>query len=106
MKKRPTDPQIIVVLRGMGGAYLLYLAWSLREAAFSEGIGFLLAMVLFALAGAALLFFSIRQLIRKDFLYSWQSPEDFDDEEEAEGEGEEPMEDAENAEEGGDGLQE
>ena len=74
-KKRPTDPQLIVVLRAVGGAYLLYLAWGLREAAFSEGIWFLLAMVLFALAGAALLFFSVRQLYRGDFLYPGQSPD-------------------------------
>ena len=65
----------------MGGAYLLYLAWSLREAAFSESIFFLLAMVLFALAGAALLFFSVRQLYHGDFLYPGQTPEDFDEEE-------------------------
>ena len=88
-KKRPADPQIIVVLRALGGAYLLYLAWSLREAAFSEGIVFLLAMVLFALAGAPLLFFSVRQLLRGDFLYSWQSQEDVQ---------EEAAEDAEEAE--------
>ena len=75
-KKRPTDPQIIVVLRAVGGAYLLYLAWGLREAAFSEGIWFLLVMVLFAVAGVALLFFSIRQLYRRDFLYPGQSPEE------------------------------
>lgn len=86
-KKRPTDPQIIVVLRAIGGAYLLYLAWGLRKAAFSEGIGYLLAMVLFALVGAALLFFSARQLYRRDFLYPWQSPEDFDEEDPAEGDG-------------------
>lgn len=93
-KKRPTDPQIIVVLRALGGAYLLYLAWGLREAAFSEGILFLLAMVFFALAGAVLLFFSVRQLYRRDFLYSWQSPEDFDEEEaEAEDPGEAKKED-------------
>lgn len=99
-KKRPADPQIIVVLRAFAGAYLLYLAWSLRGAAFSDGIGFLLAMILFALAGAALLFFSVRQLLRGNFLYSWQSPEDLN-EEDAEGQnpGGEPMGDAEKAEE-------
>lgn len=99
-KKRPADPQIIVVLRALGGAYLLYLAWGLREAAFSEGIGFLLAMVLFALAGAVLLIFSVRQLCRGDFLYSWQSPEDLDEEKaEDKGPGGEPKGDAAEAEE-------
>ena len=79
-KKHPTDPQIIVILRAVGGAYLLYLAWGLREAAFSGNLLFLLAMAVFALAGAALLFFSVRQLYRRDFLYPGQRPEDFDEE--------------------------
>ena len=79
-KKHPTDPQIIVVLRAVGGAYLLYLAWGLREAAFSGRLLYLLAMAVFALAGAALLFFSVRQLYRRDFLYPGQRPEDFDEE--------------------------
>ena len=84
-KKRPTDPQIKVVLRAIVGAYLLYLAWGLREAVLSgEGLVSLLFMVVFALAGAALLFFSVRQLYRRDFLYPGQSPEDFDREEEEE----------------------
>ena len=79
-KKHPTDPQFIVVLRAVGGAYLLYLAWGLREAAFAGHILYLLAMAVFALVGAALLFFSVRQLYRRDFLYPGQSPEDFDEE--------------------------
>ena len=79
--KKPTDPQVIVVLRVIGGAYLLYLAWGLREAAFSgRGIVYPLAMVIFAVAGALLLFFSVRKLYRRDFLYPWQTPEDFEDE--------------------------
>ena len=47
---------------------MLYLAWGLREAAFSEEKYFLylLPMVVFALVGAVLLFFSIRRLFRKD----------------------------------------
>ncbi len=77
-KKHPTDPQIIVVLRAVGGAYLLYLAWGLRQAALSSPL-YLLAAVAFALVGAALLFFSVRQLYRRDFLYPGQSPEDFDE---------------------------
>ena len=83
-KKKPTDPQIIVILRAVGGGYLLYLAWDLREAALSgENLIYLLCMAVFALAGAALLFFSLRQLYRRDFLYPWQSPDpDGEDEEE------------------------
>ena len=80
-KKKSADPQITAVLRAAVGAYLLYLAWGLREAAFSgESTVSLLFMIIFALAGAALLFFSVRQLYRGDFLYPGQSPEDFDGE--------------------------
>ena len=84
-KKKPTDPQLIVVLRAIGGGYLLYLAWSLREAALSgENPVYLLFTIIFALVGAALLFFSVRQLYRRDFLYPGQSPEDPDGENEDE----------------------
>lgn len=83
-KKPSNDPQIIVVLRVVAGVYLLYLAWGLREAAGLSGMGivFLLGMIVFALAGAILLFFSVRKLYRRDFLYPWQTPEDFKDEDE------------------------
>ena len=88
-KKKPTDPQIIVVLRAAVGAYLLYLAWGLREAAFSgESPVSLLFMIVFVLAGVALLFFSVRQLYRRDFLYPWQSQKKSDGKDEK-GDGEE-----------------
>lgn len=80
-KKKPSkDPQIIVLLRAIGGAYLLYLAWGLRDADFSgKGIVFLIALIVFAVVGAALLIFSVRQLIRGDYLRPGQSPDSGED---------------------------
>ena len=83
-KKKPRDPQIMPVLRAVVGAYLLYLAWGLREAAFSgEGVVYLLFMIVFALAGAALLFFSVRQSYR-NFSYPEPSSEEPDGDGESE----------------------
>ena len=69
-KKKPDkDLQLVVLLRAAGGAYLLYLAWGLREADFSgRGIVYLLGMIVFALAGAALVIWSLLQLYRGDYL--------------------------------------
>ena len=64
--KSPSDPQILVLLRGIVGAYLLYLAWDLHNSA--RGIVYLLFMAVFALAGATLLFLSVRKLLRGDYL--------------------------------------
>ena len=69
-KKKPAkDLQLVVMLRAAGGAYLLYLAWGLREADFSgTGILYLLGMIVFALVGAALVIWSGLQLYRGDYL--------------------------------------
>ena len=64
--KSPSDPQILVLLRAVVGAYLLYLAWDLHNSA--RGVLYLLCMAVFALAGTALLFFSVRKLLRGDYL--------------------------------------
>lgn len=83
-KKKAADPQITLVLRAAVGAYLLYLAWGLRESAFSgESTVSLLFMIIFALAGAALLFFSVRRLWRS-FSYPEQSSDDPDGDEDGE----------------------
>lgn len=83
-KKKSADPQITLVLRAAVGAYLLYLAWGLREAAFSgESTVSLLFMIVFALAGTALLVFSVRRLWQ-NFSYPEQSPDDPDGEEDSE----------------------
>lgn len=66
---RPKAAQLTLLLRSVGGAYLLYLAWGLREAAFSGPRPvFLAALVVFVLTGAALLLCSVRLLARGEFL--------------------------------------
>lgn len=70
-------PQFVLILRAIGGAYLLYLAWGLREAAFSGWHPvYLTALVVFALAGGALLVVSALPLIRGEFLRPGESQEE------------------------------
>jgi len=69
-------PQISLILRCAAGAYLLYLVWDLREAAFLERQPLILAAVIvFALAGAALLVLSLPPLIHGDFLRPGETEE-------------------------------
>lgn len=68
MKKEPTKPaQISLLLRMVGGGYLLYIAWDLRSA-FRDGPHFLIFAVLFALIGAGLLGHSIYKFIKKEYI--------------------------------------
>ena len=68
MKKEPTKPaQISLLLRLVGGGYLLYTAWDLRGA-FRDGPYFLVFAVLFALVGAGLLGHSIYKFIKKEYI--------------------------------------
>ena len=56
--------QITLILRLLCGGYLIYLAWGL----FKDGAGglFLAAGAVFALAGAALLVFTLRTMMRRE----------------------------------------
>ena len=68
MKKEPTKPaQISLLLRMVGGGYLLYIAWDLRSA-FRDDPHFLIFAVLFALIGAGLLGHSIYKFIKKEYI--------------------------------------
>ena len=68
MKKEPTKPaQISLLLRMVGGGYLLYLAWDLREA-FRDGPHFIICAVIFALAGAVLLGHCIYKFVKKEYI--------------------------------------
>ena len=76
-QKKPTDPQITVVLRAAVGAYLLYLSWGLRETAFSgENPLYLLPLAAFGAAGIALLYVSVRKLRAGEFLRTGETPTD------------------------------
>lgn len=58
-------PQTTLYLRLMVGGYLLYLAWDLRTAVPDSPV-FLIAVVVFGLAGIVLAGSSLRSLLRKD----------------------------------------
>lgn len=64
MKKQP--PQSSLILRVLGGGYLIYLGWDLFST--SDGqIKFWVAAGFFALVGAALLGSSLWTLARSDY---------------------------------------
>ena len=68
MKKEPTKPaQISLLLRLVGGGYLLYTAWDLRGA-FRDGPHFLIFAVLFALIGAVLVGHTIYKFVKKEYI--------------------------------------
>lgn len=76
-------PQVSLLLRLLGGGYLVYLAWDIRGA-FSDGPMFILAAVVFALVGGALLIHSIWKLARheyfkKDPIGETESTEDWEE---------------------------
>ena len=62
--------QVTLLLRLACGGYLLYLAWELREAVFGpeRQLAFILAAALFAVVGLLLCVFSLRGLIRKEYV--------------------------------------
>ena len=62
--------QVTLLLRLVCGGYLLYLAWGLREAVFGpeRQLAFILAAALFAVVGLLLCVFSLRGLIRKEYV--------------------------------------
>ena len=62
--------QVTLILRLACGAYLLYLAWELRDAVFGpeRQLGFILAAAVFAVMGLLLCVFSLRGLIRKEYV--------------------------------------
>ena len=65
-KKANTPPQSALLLRILGGGYLVYLAWDLRET-ITRGPLFLAAVILFALVGAALVVLTLLKLARHEY---------------------------------------
>lgn len=66
MKDLPKPPQASLILRILGGGYLMYLAWDLRKTV-GESLLFLAAVIVFAAVGLALAFTSIRELVTSDY---------------------------------------
>ena len=59
-------PQVSLILRLLGGGYLLYLAWSLLGTANGNAL-YILVAVLFALVGAALLLHTLLKISRDEY---------------------------------------
>lgn len=80
--------QVTLLLRLVCGGYLLYLAWELRDAVFGpeRQLGFILAAAVFAVAGLLLCIFSLRGLIRREYVIPTQE----DEEEQTDSNDEEP----------------
>ena len=66
--------QTSLLLRLLGGGYLVYLAWDLR-AAVQESPLFLIAVVVFGVVGAVLLVHSLLKLVRREYFRSDPVPE-------------------------------
>ncbi|MBR3973640.1 MAG: hypothetical protein IKJ99_06780 [Oscillospiraceae bacterium] len=62
-KEGNTPNQSILILRLLCGGYLIYTAWGLREA-FSEGIVFIIGAIVFAVAGAIIIYASLKALVK------------------------------------------
>ena len=75
--------QVTLLLRLVCGGYLLYLAWDLREAVFGpeRQLAFILAAALFAVVGLLLCVFSLRGLIRKEYVMPSDEEEQTSEEE-------------------------
>lgn len=67
-------PQASLLLRLLGGGYLVYLAYDLFKT--SEGkMQFIAAAVLFALVGGALFLHSLLTLVKSDYFRNTPPPE-------------------------------
>ena len=64
--KNPAPPQTTMILRLLGGAYLVYLAWSLRDGALEQPL-YWIAIVVFAAVGAWLLIRTGLQLYHHEY---------------------------------------
>ena len=67
-KNNAKPPQTSLILRLLGGGYLVYLAWDLAK----DNLGlnlFTAAAVVFALVGGALFITSAVTLVRSDYFY-------------------------------------
>ena len=82
--ERNTPPQSSLLLRVLGGGYLVYLAWDTRGAVENSPL-FWIPIVVFAVVGAVLMVHSLRTLanhgyFRKDPTPETESTEDWEDE--------------------------
>ncbi len=75
MSSSPSNPpQTSLLLRLLGGGYLVYLAWDMRSA-FADGLIYLIPAVLFAVVGALLFGHSLWKLVRHEYFRKDPTPE-------------------------------
>ena len=65
-KERSNPPQFSLILRLLGGGYLVYLAWGLRDS-FRDGPLFIVAAAVFGIVGLALVIHAGLKLLRKEY---------------------------------------
>lgn len=94
--RRSGDTQVGLTLRVVVALYVLYLAYGLiqgfGETSGNDRILIAIAIIIFIAAGGAILFFSGRKLIRKEYIDATQDIEDDAEDESAEAVDEEEKE--------------
>ena len=75
MNSSQKPPQVSLLLRLLGGGYLVYLAYDLFQSSQGE-VKFLIAAALFGLVGAALFVHSLLTLVRSDYFRNSPPPQD------------------------------
>ena len=74
-KKNVQPPQVSLLLRVLGGGYLVYLAYELLFKSSSKpGTLILVSAILFALVGNVLLVVSLYQLVTHEYFYQKDTP--------------------------------
>ena len=74
MSNANRPPETSLLLRLLGGGYLVYLAWDLRSSA-AESLPFLIAVIVFGLVGGALFVHSLVTLLRHGYFRRDAIPE-------------------------------
>lgn len=75
MRSNQKPPQFSLLLRLLGGGYLVYLAYDLFKT--SQGkVQFIAAAVVFALVGGALFIHSLLTLVKSDYFRNSPPPQD------------------------------
>ena len=75
MRSNKKPPQFSLLLRLLGGGYLVYLAYDLFKT--SQGkVQFIAAAVVFALVGGALFIHSLLTLVKSDYFRNSPPPQD------------------------------
>ena len=65
-KKAPDISQTSLFLRLLGGGYLVYLTWDLRET-FGQSLFFTIALIVFGLVGVTLLVHTLWKLLSDEY---------------------------------------